>query len=113
MVEDLSLPEGEEDGEEGDRKKKAGSGRGGQMAVRAHAVRAMVQILITTGKAYTVETLRERLRNFFVGENDGERRSKSLQPVQRLRRLLGLALAATAPPAGSQTRRGGSLIFDR
>ena len=32
---------------------------GGQAAINAHAVRAVVQILFATGKPYTLETLRE------------------------------------------------------
>ena len=48
---------------------------GGQAATNGHAVRAVVQILFATGKAYTIETLRERLREFFVGVGDSEKRA--------------------------------------
>lgn len=48
---------------------------GGQSAINAHAVRAVVQMLFATGKPYTLETLREKLREFFVEENDYEKRA--------------------------------------
>ena len=49
--------------------------KGGQAAIHAHAVRAVVQILLATGKSYTIETLREKLREFFVEEGDYEKRA--------------------------------------
>ena len=61
----------------------------GQAAVNAHAVRAVVQILFATGKAYTSETLREKLREFFVGEGDSEKRAvAALSTVQLITALL-------------------------
>jgi chromosome segregation and condensation protein ScpB len=61
----------------------------GQAAVNAHAVRALVQILFATGKAYTIETLREKLREFFVGEGDSEKRAvAALSTVQLITALL-------------------------
>ena len=61
----------------------------GQAAVNAHAVRAVVQILFATGKAYTIETLREKLREFFVGEGDSEKRAvAALSTVQLITALL-------------------------
>ena len=62
---------------------------GGQAATNGHAVRAVVQILFATGKAYTIETLRERLREFFVGEGDSEKRAvAALSTVQLITALL-------------------------
>lgn len=62
---------------------------GGPAAVNAHAVRAVVQILFATGKAYTIETLREKLREFFVGEGDSEKRAvAALSTVQLITALL-------------------------
>ena len=40
--------------------KGKGKRRGGQAASNGHAVRAVVQILLATGKSYTIETLREK-----------------------------------------------------
>ncbi len=61
----------------------------GQAAVNAHAVRAVVQILFATGKAYAIETLREKLREFFVGEGDSEKRAvAALCTVQLITALL-------------------------
>lgn len=61
----------------------------GQAAVNAHAVRAVVQILFATGKAYTIEMLREKLREFFVGEGDSEKRAvAALSAVQLITALL-------------------------
>ncbi len=61
----------------------------GQAAVNAHAVRAVVQILFATGKACTIETLREKLREFFVGEGDSEKRAvAALTTVQLITALL-------------------------
>lgn len=61
----------------------------GQAAVNAHAVRAVVQILFATGKAYTIETLREKLREFFVGEGDSEKRAvAALSTVQLITAIL-------------------------
>ena len=62
---------------------------GGQAATKGHAVRAVVQILFATGKAYTIETLREKLREFFVGEGDSEKRAvAALSTVQLITALL-------------------------
>ena len=62
---------------------------GGQAATNGHAVRAVVQILFATGKAYTIETLRERLREFFVGVGDSEKRAvAALSTVQLITALL-------------------------
>ena len=55
--------------------KGKGKRRGGQAASNGHAVRAVVQILLATGKSYTIETLREKLREFFVEDNDYEKRA--------------------------------------
>lgn len=49
--------------------------KGGQAAIHGHAVRAVVQILTVTGKSYTIETLREKLREFFLEELDHEKRA--------------------------------------
>ena len=62
---------------------------GGQAAINAHAVRAVVQILFATGKPYTLETLRERLREFFVEEGDYEKRAvASMSAVQLITAIL-------------------------
>ena len=62
---------------------------GGQAATNGHAVRAVVQILFATGKAYTIETLREKLREFFVGVGDSEKRAvAALSTVQLITALL-------------------------
>ncbi len=67
-------------------KRKSG---GGQAAINAHAVRAVVQILFATGKPYTLETLRERLREFFVEEGDYEKRAvASMLAVQLITAIL-------------------------
>ncbi len=61
----------------------------GQAAVNAHAVRAVVQILFATGKACTIETLREKLREFYVEEGDYEKRAvASMSAVQLITALL-------------------------
>ena len=68
---------------------KAKRKAGGQAATNGHAVRAVVQILFATGKVYTIETLRERLREFFVGEGDSEKRAvAALSTVQLITALL-------------------------
>lgn len=62
---------------------------GGQAATNGHAVRAVIQILFSTGKAYTLETLREKLREFFLEEGDYEKRAvASLTTVQLITALL-------------------------
>jgi chromosome segregation and condensation protein ScpB len=62
---------------------------GGQAAVNTHAVRAVVQILFATGKPYTLETLREKLREFFVDEGDYEKRAvASMSAVQLITAIL-------------------------
>jgi chromosome segregation and condensation protein ScpB len=67
-------------------KRKSG---GGQAAINAHAVRAVVQILFATGRPYTLETLRERLREFFVEEGDYEKRAvASMSAVQLITAIL-------------------------
>ena len=67
-------------------KRKSG---GGQAAINTHAVRAVVQILFATGKPYTLETLRERLREFFVEEGDYEKRAvASMSAVQLITAIL-------------------------
>jgi segregation and condensation protein B len=67
-------------------KRKSG---GGQAAINAHAVRAVVQILFATGKPYTLETLRERLREFFVEEGDYEKRAvASMSAVELITAIL-------------------------
>ena len=69
----------------------------GQAAVTAHAIRAVVQILFATGKAYTIETLREKLREFFVGEGDSEKRAvAALSTVQLITALLEASPALEA-----------------
>lgn len=66
-------------------KKKAA----GQAATNGHAVRAVVQMLFATGTAYTIETLREKLREFFLDENDHEKRAvASMTSVQLITALL-------------------------
>lgn len=66
-------------------KKKAS----GQSATNAHAVRAVVQMLFATGKAYAIETLREKLREFFFDENDYEKRAvASMTSVQLITAIL-------------------------
>ena len=63
--------------------------RGGQAAVHAHAVKAVVQILFATGQAYTVDTLREKLREFFREEGDYEKRAvASLSTIELVTALL-------------------------
>ena len=62
---------------------------GGQAAINAHAVRAVVQLLFATGKPYTLETLREKLREFFVEEGDYEKRVvASMSAVQLITAIL-------------------------
>jgi len=62
---------------------------GGQAAINTHAVRAVVQILFATGKPYTLETLREKLREFFVEEGDYEKRAvASMSAVQLITAIL-------------------------
>ena len=62
---------------------------GGQAAINSHAVRAVVQMLFATGKPYTLETLRERLREFFVVEGDFEKRAvASMSAVQLITAIL-------------------------
>jgi chromosome segregation and condensation protein ScpB len=62
---------------------------GGQAAINAHAVRAVVQILFATGKPYTLETLREKLREFFVEEGDYEKRAvASMSAVELITAIL-------------------------
>lgn len=62
---------------------------GGRAATNAHAVRAVVQMLFATGKAYTIETLREKLRDFFVEEGDHEKRAvASMSAVELITAIL-------------------------
>ena len=76
--------------------KKKG-GRSGDAAIHSHAVRAVVQILVATGRAYTVATLRERLRACFVEEGDYEKRAvASLSTLQLMTALLEAAPALEA-----------------
>ena len=78
---------------------------GGQAAINGHAVRAVVQILFATGKAYTIETLREKLREFFVGEGDFEKRAvASMSSVQLITAILEVSPALDA--LGLQIRCG-------
>ena len=64
--------------------KGKGKRKGGQAAVHAQAVRAVVQMLTVTGKSYTIETLREKLREFFLEEADHEARAvASLSALER------------------------------
>ena len=68
---------------------KAKRKAGGQAAINGHAVRAVVQILFATGKAYTIESLREKLREFFVGEGDYEKRAvASISAVELITAML-------------------------
>jgi segregation and condensation protein B len=49
----------------------------------------VVQILFATGKPYTLETLREKLREFFVEEGDYEKRAvASMSAVQLITAIL-------------------------
>ncbi len=49
----------------------------------------MVQLLFATGKPYTLETLREKLREFFVEEGDYEKRAvASMSAVQLITAIL-------------------------
>ena len=52
--------------------------KGGQAAINAHAVRAVVQILTVTGRSYTIETLREELRGT---ENPGCERERTAHDI--------------------------------
>ena len=62
---------------------------GGQAAINVHAVRAVVQMLFATGKPYTLETLREKLREFFAEEGDYEKRAvASMSAVQLITAIL-------------------------
>ncbi len=71
---------------------KRGKRKGGQAAINAHAVRAVVQILTVTGKSYTIETLREKLREFFLEEADCEKRAvASLSALELMTALLEAA----------------------
>jgi len=70
-------------------KRRLKNKRGGQAAVHAHAVKAVVQILFATSKPYTVDTLREKLREFFLEEADYEKRAvASLTTVELVSALL-------------------------
>jgi chromosome segregation and condensation protein ScpB len=61
----------------------------GHAATNGHAVRAVVQILFATGKAYTIETLREKLREFFLDEGDYDKRAvASMSSVQLITAIL-------------------------
>ena len=82
----------------GSRKKK-----GGQAAVHGHAVRAVVQILSVTGKSYTIETLREKLREFFVEELDHEKRAVASMTSLELVTAL-LEAASTLEAVGLQVQ---------
>lgn len=57
---------------------------GGQAASNGHAVQTVTQILFSTGRAYTLETLRKKLRESFVEENDFEKRAVALMTTVQL-----------------------------
>ena len=64
--------------------------RGDRAAIHGHAVKAVVQILFATSRPYTIDTLREKLREFFLEEADHEQRAvASLSEIHtiRLRRV--------------------------
>ena len=63
--------------------------RSGQAATHAHAVKAVIQILFATSRAYTIDTLREKLREFYLEETDYEKRAvASLSAVDLVTLLL-------------------------
>ena len=88
--------------------KGKGKRRGGQAASNGHAVRAVVQILLATGKSYTIETLREKLREFFVEDNDYEKRAVAGAGGDAVAWWRGPAaeLAVGRPPHARVTRAG-------
>ncbi len=89
--------------------KRKGSG---QAAINGHAVRAVVQILFATGKAYGIETLREKLREFFLGENDYEKRAvASMSAVQLITAILEASPALEALGLQIRLTNGTAQIF--
>ena len=62
---------------------------GDRAAIHVHAVKAVVQILFATSRPYTIDTLREKLRAFFLHEGDHEKRAvASLSAVELVSALL-------------------------
>jgi len=74
------------------RQKRVGEKRGGSFSPTspaAVAVKAAVQLLFTTGKSFTVDGLREKLREFFREEARGEvRAAAALNNVELITALL-------------------------
>ncbi len=70
-------------------RRKRSARRGGQAAVYAHAVKAVVQLLFATRRSYTIDTLKEKLREFYLEEADYEKRAvASLSTVELMTALL-------------------------
>ncbi len=68
---------------------KKAARRGSQGAIQAHAVKAVVQILFATSRSYTIDTLKEKLREFYLDEADYEKRAvASLSTVELMTALL-------------------------
>jgi chromosome segregation and condensation protein ScpB len=65
------------------------SKKSGQAAIQAQAVKAVIQILFATSRSYTIDTLREKLREFYLEEADYEKRAlASLSAVEVVTALL-------------------------
>jgi chromosome segregation and condensation protein ScpB len=75
----------------------------------AAAARAVVQMLVVTGKRFTLEGLRDRLREFYREEGNAEiRAAAALNTVELLAALLDLN--ATLAAAGLQVRVVNGLV---
>jgi segregation and condensation protein B len=77
--------------------------RGDRAAIHAHAVKAVVQILFATSHPYTIDTLREKLREFFLEEGDHEKRAVASLPAVELVSAL-LEASPTLSSIGLQIR---------
>lgn len=71
--------------------------RSGQAATHAYAVKAVVQILFATSRSYTIDSLRAKLREFFLEEADYDKRAvASLSAVELISALLEASPALAA-----------------
>ena len=83
--------------------------RGGQEAVYGHAVQAVIQILFVTRLAYTVDSLRDKLREFFLEETDYEKRAAaSLSAIELLDALM--KASPTLAAVGLQLRISNGVV---
>ena len=82
---------------------RARSKRGQDALIREQAVRAVIQILFVTRRAYTVDSLREKLREFFLEEADYEKRA--VASISTVELVTGLIEASpTLASLGLQVR---------